>query len=97
MSADGLIPPPLQVTIHAHSAREAGTITRLISLLDPKTGEQKKARPRCLLKGQTAVVEVTPARSLCLERYADYRALGRVALRDQGKTIAVGIVVELEQ
>lgn len=38
------------------------------------------------------MVEVTPARPLPLERYSDYRQLGRVALRDGGRTIAVGVV-----
>lgn len=38
------------------------------------------------------MVEVTPGRPLCLEEYAAYRALGRVALRDGGRTIAVGII-----
>ncbi|EFN56452.1 hypothetical protein CHLNCDRAFT_35207 [Chlorella variabilis] len=81
-----------QVTIHAHTARESGHISGLVSLLNGKTGEVQRARPRCLLKGQSAVVEVTPARPLCLECYSDYRALGRVALRDGGRTIAVGVV-----
>ena len=85
------------MTIHAHSARASGTITRLISLLDPKTGEQSRARPRMLLKGQTAVAEIVPTRALPLERYSDYRALGRLALRDGGRTIAVGIVMDLVQ
>lgn len=77
-------PPP--------AARESGHISGLVSLLNGKTGEVQRARPRCLLKGQSAVVEVTPARPLCLECYSDYRALGRVALRDGGRTIAVGVV-----
>jgi elongation factor 1 alpha-like protein len=55
----------------------------------------QRARPRCLLKGQAAVVEVSPTRPLCLESYADYRALGRVALRDGGRTIAVGVVTRV--
>ncbi|KAL4448191.1 hypothetical protein ABPG75_005410 [Micractinium tetrahymenae] len=84
-----------QVTIHAHTARESGHISGLVSLLNAKTGEVQRARPRCLLKGQSAVVEVTPARPLCLEEYAAYRALGRVALRDGGRTIAVGIISSL--
>ena len=86
-----------QVTIHAHSARASGAITQLVSLLDAKKGTESRARPRMLLKGQTAVAEITPARALPLERYADYRALGRLALRDGGRTIAVGIVIELVQ
>ena len=83
------------VTLHAHAARESGHVSALVSLLDPKTWEVSRARPRCLLKGQTAVVEVTPARAVPLEQYSDYRALGRVALRDGGRTIAVGVVTKV--
>lgn len=77
---------------HPPAARESGHISGLLSLLNAKTGEVQRARPRCLLKGQSAVVEVTPARPLCVEEYAEYRALGRVALRDGGRTVAVGII-----
>jgi elongation factor 1 alpha-like protein len=47
------------------------------------------------LKGQTALIEVTAARSLVLEEYTDVKALGRIALREGGRTIAVGIVTKL--
>jgi elongation factor 1 alpha-like protein len=83
------------VVVHAHTAREAGNVSALVALLDAKTGDVAKARPRCLLKGQTAMVEVTLARSMCLEEFKDYKALGRVALRDGGRTIAVGIVTQV--
>jgi elongation factor 1 alpha-like protein len=81
-----------QVTLHAHAARDSGHVSRLISLLDSKTGEVVKERPRCLLKGQSARIEVTAARPIPLELFSDYKALGRVALRDAGRTLAVGIV-----
>ncbi|GIM12701.1 hypothetical protein Vretimale_15995, partial [Volvox reticuliferus] len=90
------VPVPLLrghvVTLHAHVAREEGHITALLATLDPRTGDVIKSRPRCLTKGQTALVEVTAVRGLVLEEYADYRALGRVALREGGRTLAVGIV-----
>ncbi|GIL62839.1 hypothetical protein Vafri_17011 [Volvox africanus] len=93
------VPVPLLrghvVTLHAHVAREEGHITALLATLDPRTGDVVKSRPRCLTKGQTALVEVTAARGLVLEEYADYRALGRVALREGGRTLAVGIVTRL--
>ena len=78
-----------------HAATEAAQISRLISVLNPKTGEVLKARPRALTKGQTAVLEVTLNRQLCLELYTGYRALGRIAIRDGGRTIAVGVVTGL--
>lgn len=87
--------PCLPAFLPRTAARESGHVSALLSLLNAKTGEVQRARPRCLLKGQSAVVEVTPARPLCLEEYSAYRALGRVALRDGGRTIAVGIVTAL--
>ncbi|PNW73614.1 hypothetical protein CHLRE_13g565750v5 [Chlamydomonas reinhardtii] len=93
------VPVPLlrgqAVTLHAHVAREEGHLSALVALLDPRTGEEVKARPRCLTRGQSALVEVTSSRGLVLEEYAHYRALGRVALREGGRTLAVGVVTQL--
>lgn len=83
------------MSVHVHTAQESGQILRLVSVLNPKTGEVTKARPRALTKGQTAVVEISVTRPMCVELYTDYRALGRIALRDGGHTIAVGIIVSL--
>ena len=41
------------------------------------------------------MVEVTLSRTICIETYKDYRALGRIALRDSGRTIAVGTVIQV--
>lgn len=40
------------VTVHTHSAREAGVISHLVALCDGKTGAVTKQRPRCLIGGQ---------------------------------------------
>ena len=40
-------------------------------------------------------MEVTSARSLVIEEYSDFKALGRVALREGGRTLAVGVVTQL--
>lgn len=40
------------VTIHAHTAREAGVISALLGLCDSKTGQHRQHKPRCLLSGQ---------------------------------------------
>ncbi|KAK9822587.1 hypothetical protein WJX74_007878 [Apatococcus lobatus] len=84
-----------QVILHAHAAREQGHVSALISLLDAKTGQVAKQRPRALGKGQTGVLEVTAARTFAVEQYSDFRAQGRIALRDGGRTLAVGIVTGL--
>jgi elongation factor 1 alpha-like protein len=41
------------------------------------------------------MIEVTCPRGMCLEEYSDLKPLGRVALRDGGRTLAVGVVTRL--
>ena len=41
----------LQVTLHAHTAREEGHVSALICTLNPKTGEVAKAKPRWVAWG----------------------------------------------
>ncbi len=46
------------MTLHAHAAREAGAVTALVALLHARSGEVARRRPRALLRGQTAIIEV---------------------------------------
>ena len=85
----------MQVTIHAHAAMENGHISQLVATVDPKTGESSKKKPRVLTKNQSAIIEVTVLRAICLEQYSDCRALGRIILREGGQTLAVGVVTSI--
>eukprot|EP00775_Hariotina_reticulata_P011038 gene11038-11193_t len=85
------------VTVHAHTAREAGVVSALLGLCDSRTGRAGQRKPRCLLSGQTALIEVTPVRPLPLEVFSDVKALGRIALREGGRTVAVGIVTGITE
>lgn len=84
------------VTLHAHAASCTGTISRLIALVNPKSGEITRERPRCLMKGQAAMVEIIPALPMPVEMFSSCQALGRVALRDAGRTLAVGTITKVE-
>lgn len=46
-------------------------------------------------RAQITTPNTHACRPLCLEDYSDLRALGRVALRDGGRTVAVGIVTHV--
>jgi len=84
-----------QVVLHGQSMNEPATITRLYAILDKQTNEETKKRPRALGENVLASVRITPSRPICLELYSEFRQLGRVMLRDRGRTIAAGIVVEM--
>lgn len=83
------------VTLHAHATRGTGVITKILSLVDEHTDEVKKERPRCLLKGQAAIVEIKPSQPMPLEAFGHCKSLARVALRDGGRTLAVGKVLHI--
>jgi len=113
--AAGIILPGSSVTLHVGTAVRPATITRLVALLDPKTGEEVRRRPRLVGRGEAALVEVAPdagdavavvaaaavgdnsASSTSSSSSAPERlsTLSRIALREAGKTLAVGVVVEV--
>eukprot|EP01111_Echinosteliopsis_oligospora_P016735 TRINITY_DN7051_c0_g1_i1.p1 TRINITY_DN7051_c0_g1~~TRINITY_DN7051_c0_g1_i1.p1 ORF type:complete len:728 (-),score=285.13 TRINITY_DN7051_c0_g1_i1:33-2216(-) len=89
------ITPGMAITFHAQSLEEPAKIKTLLHLVDKATGQPTKQKPRALVEGHAAVIEVVIDRGVCLEKFADYRGLGRFLLRDHGKTIAAGVVLEL--
>ncbi|XP_062185449.1 uncharacterized protein LOC133889029 [Phragmites australis] len=82
----------LQFELHIHHARVSASLVKILSLLDQKTGKASKKRPRLLTTRQAAIVEVKLDKEVCVEEFSTLKALGRVFLRSQGNTIAVGIV-----
>ncbi|KAJ5089931.1 hypothetical protein N7532_008615 [Penicillium argentinense] len=84
--------------LHVHSAVEEVTIAALLHKLEPGTGRKSKRPPPFANKGQTIIarIEVTStAGAVCVENFADYQQLGRFTLRDQGQTIAIGMITKL--
>jgi elongation factor 1 alpha-like protein len=72
-------------------------MVKILSLLEQKTGKASKKIPRFLTSRQTAVIEVKLEKEVCVEEFSNLKALGRVFLRSQGNTIAVGIVSRVRE
>ncbi|KAG1361231.1 HBS1-like protein [Cocos nucifera] len=84
-----------QVEIHIHHAKEAARVTKILSLLDQKTGKVSRNAPRILTARQSAIIVVALDGAVCVEEFSVCRALGRAFLRASGSTIAVGIVTRV--
>jgi len=82
------------VVVHAYASSTEARVTKLVSVLDKKTGDVLRLRPRCVSRDAAAVIELAPSRALAVERFKDYPKLGRVQLRRDGATVALGVVVE---
>lgn len=83
------------VVLHLNSLVEAAVITKLKSQLHKGTGEIIKKNPRCLTNNSCALVEIEVSRPICIEKYAKFKELGRVALRVGGVTVAAGLVTKI--
>ncbi|CEL05457.1 Putative Translation release factor eRF3 [Aspergillus calidoustus] len=84
--------------MHVHSAVEEVTVAALLHKLEPGTGRRSKRPPPFASKGQMIIarIEITSsAGAVCVERFEDYNQMGRFTLRDQGQTIAIGMITKL--
>lgn len=60
----------------------------LICLMDKKTGEKSKIRPRFVKQEQVCIARLRAAGVICLETFKDFPQMGRFTLRDEGgKTV----------
>ena len=84
---------PCELFCHASSTPAA--LSQLVCSLDRQGGRRAGPRPRALSPGDTALVQLTLERAICLELYRDCRSMGRVVLRDGGKTLAAGVVTAI--
>ncbi|XP_053680134.1 protein HBS1 [Anopheles nili] len=83
------------VLLHHQSLIEPATIRKLKAQLHKGTGEVLKKNPRCLGNNSCALVEIEFQRPVGMEKYADFKDLGRIMLRVEGVTIAAGLVTEI--
>ena len=82
--------------IHAHTASVAARITEIIAKLDPRTGQIVEKNPSFIKQGEAAIVKFKPIKPMVIEKYSEFPQLGRFAMRDMGKTIGIGVVVDLK-
>jgi len=83
--------------VHAHTAQVACKFIELNKKLDPRSGQAVEDNPQVLKKNEAAIVKLTPIKKLCIEKYKDFPEIGRLAIRDMGRTVAVGIVHDIEK
>jgi elongation factor 1-alpha len=82
--------------VHVHTASVACRISELVSKLDPKTGQEVEKNPQFLKMGEAGIVKFKPIKDLVVEKFNEFQPLGRFAMRDMGKTIGVGIVIDVK-
>ncbi len=90
------ITPGYTPVLHAHTASIACRITEIVAKLDPRTGKVLEKNPPFIKQGEVAVVKFKPIKPMVIEKFQDFPQLGRFAMRDMGKTIGIGVVVDIK-
>ncbi|MEM2757828.1 MAG: elongation factor 1-alpha, partial [Candidatus Methanomethylicia archaeon] len=83
--------------LHIHTATVAVRFDQILKKIDPRSGATIEENPAFIKQGDAAIVKFVPLKPVCLEKYSDIPQLGRFAIRDMGRTIAAGIVMEIEE
>jgi peptide chain release factor subunit 3 len=87
--------PGYTAILHVHTLVEEVTLKKFLFQVDTKTGEKLKPNPHYVKQGQSVLAVIECQGLICLETYVDHQQLGRFTLRDEGKTVAIGIVKKL--
>jgi len=77
---------------YCHAASVPAVLASLVCRIDRQGRRVNGPRPRVLLPGGAAVVQLQLSRAVCVELYAACRPMGRVVLREGGKTLAAGTI-----
>ncbi|KPA77093.1 putative eukaryotic release factor 3 [Leptomonas pyrrhocoris] len=84
-----------RVMLHIHAAQEEASFHKLFAKVDRKTNEIVEKDPACVKAGDIVIARIELDRPVVMEVHKDFDKLGRFMLRDDGKTIAIGVVTKL--
>ena len=79
--------------VHSHTAQIACKFLELHKAIDQKT-KQAEDNPKFIKKGQAVIFTMQPIKKFPIEPYSKFAELGRIAVRDMGRTCVVGVVLE---
>ncbi|GJV68400.1 eukaryotic peptide chain release factor GTP-binding subunit ERF3A [Tanacetum coccineum] len=84
-----------KAVLHIHSVVEECEIIELMQQIDPKTRKPSKKKVLFVKNGAVVICRIQVSNMICIEKFADFQQLGRFTLRTEGKTVAIGKVMEL--
>ena len=92
------IAPGYAPVFHIHTAHVSGKIVEIKAKLDPRTGQVAEQNPQFIKQGDAAIIKVVPTKPVVVEKFQDFpnTSLSRFAMRDMGKTVAVGQVLDVK-
>jgi len=86
------IMPGYTPVLDCHTAHIACRFNKLLFSMDKRSGKKLEDNPSFLKKGMAGIVQMIPSKPMAVESFSVYPPLGRFAVRDMRKTVAVGVI-----
>ena len=83
--------------LDCHTAHIACKFDTLIEKIDRRSGKKMEDNPKFIKSGDAAIVKMVPTKPMCVEAFTDFPPLGRFAVRDMRRTVAVGVIKAVEK
>jgi peptide chain release factor subunit 3 len=97
LDARNLVSASSKAIMHVHTAAEEITFHSLLAKLDRKTSAIIEERPAFILPGEMMLARLELGTPLVMQEASKFDKLGRFVLRQDSKTIAIGVVTKLYQ
>lgn len=88
----GKIHPGYTPVLDCHTSHIACKFDKFLSKIDRRTGKPSEENPAEVKNGEAIIAEIVPTKPMCVESFAEFAPLGRFAVRDMKRTVAVGVV-----
>ncbi|XP_003384809.1 PREDICTED: elongation factor 1-alpha [Amphimedon queenslandica] len=95
MNHPGQIHAGYSPVLDCHTAHIACKFAELLEKCDRRSGKKLEDNPQSVKSGDAAIVNLIPSKPMCVEAFSEYPPLGRFAVRDMKRTVAVGVIKEV--
>ena len=83
--------------VDCHTSHIACKFDTLLTKIDRRSGAVVEEEPKELKNGEASIVKMVPQKGMVVETFAEFPPLGRFAVRDMKRTVAVGIIKGVEK
>jgi elongation factor 1-alpha len=83
--------------VDCHTAHIACRFEQLLSKIDRRTGKEQEAEPKEIKNQEACIVKMVPQKPMVVETFTEYPPLGRFAVRDMKRTVAVGVIKSVDK
>lgn len=81
--------------LDCHTAHIACRFKEITSKCDRRSGKVLEENPKSVKNGESCIVNMYPTKPMVVESFQTYPPLGRFAVRDMRKTVAVGVIKDV--